>query len=157
LKNFNNNKPQEFYLKETQNLYLAISKNDPVIYIYDSLFNKTGTYSYSDYEYLSSFIRHKRERQIRERVGIDNFVADCAVYKDYIYLLLSGFNERAQKGESRHVLKLRIDGSNIKPVETYTLSPETETWYYSFTASKNSIVAFDAISYELHHFNTSER
>lgn len=153
LKGFNKNKPRDFFIKQIADRYILIGKDDPVIELYDSRFNQIGSFSYASYDYLSRYIQVKKERQINEVIGIDSFVIDCDVFGNSIYLLLAGYDSKLQKGESRHLLKLQLKDTTITPIKSFALNAQNDVWYYSFCISETSLLAFDAISYELHAFD----
>ena len=154
LNDFNIGKPNKFFIKEVPNGFVAVNENDPSVFLYDYNLNIIDTFTYKDLDYLKNYINVKKERQIKEKRGIDNFVLDVETDKNDIYLLLAGFNDQRKVGEANKILKLKIKQNKITSPELISLSTGTtsETWYLSFCINQNHILTFEANSYELHLF-----
>lgn len=155
LQNFNLNMPRHFFLRQYQDMIIAICENDPVIEVYNKNLTLIDVLDYSKLEYLEDFIFKQREAQSIDRKMVSNFVTGSEVRGNDLYILINGFNKKGDKFENNHVLKVSLNEAQIRPIELIELSNSNgnDVWYYSFSIHDNKFIGFDARSYELHVYD----
>lgn len=159
LDELNQDAPKTYYLEKYNNQIIAICENDPVIERYSMNGQLIDSFDYSTLDNIESYINNstiEQKKELKETGlrGIYSFCMNSYISNDKLFLLIAGYNNLSKKNTCNQILVFDVNEKRMNPTNLYKLANDNgnDAWYSSFCILNNRIVAYDALTYELHEF-----
>lgn len=148
-----------YFLEKFNNQIIAICENDPTIERYSISGQLIESFNYSDLTDLNSYINFSKRDQkeiLKEKglYGIYSFCMNSYLTNNNLYILILAYDELTKETICNQILVFKVTENKIMPSRLFKLTNDNgnNSWYSSFCIFKDKIVAYDALSYELHEF-----
>lgn len=155
LKGLNEDAAQTFHVVQWKDEFITIAESDLLIQKYNANNQVNVSLNLTEFDFFQDGIRNSKEDE-KNRTGskgVTGFMQHPMIVDNKLYLLAYSHNTTKQLTENVHLLVFILSNDAITPTEIIRLNNEdNHSWYASFTIFDDKILAFDALSYELHQF-----